>query len=61
MPALMLQRPCLRGFLSVPTLQRGNADRKLQRHREWHRPLAGWRSFLCLPKEKNQKKGQPCR
>ena len=26
-----------------------------------HRPPAGWRSFLCLPKEKNQKKGQPCR
>ncbi len=52
-----------RGILRaiVPTLQRGNGVVTLQRHQEWHRPLAGRRSFLCLPKEKNQKKGQPCR
>ena len=33
----------------------------LQRHPDSIDPLAGRRSFLCLPKEKNQKKGQPCR
>ena len=47
--------------LIVRTLQRENDVLTLQRHRKWHRPPAGRRSFLCLPKEKNQKKGQPCR
>ena len=50
MPAMMLQRPCLRRFLIVPTLQR---------HQDGVDPLPGGVLFFACPKKRTKRKGSP--
>ena len=50
MPAMMLQRPCLRRFLIVPTLQR---------HQDGLDPSPGGVLFFACPKKRTKRKGRP--
>ena len=59
MPAMMLQRPCLRRIFIVPTLQRGNGVVTLQRHPDGLVPSPGGVLFFACPKKRTKRKGSP--
>ena len=59
MPAMMLQRTCIRRILIVPTLQRGNRVVTLQRHQDGLAPSPGGVLFFACPKKRTKRKGSP--
>ena len=59
MPAMMLQRPCLRRIFIVPNLQRGNIDQDAPASPGWHRPSPGGVLFFACPKKRTKRKGSP--
>ena len=59
MPAMMLQRTCIRRILIVPTLQRGNDVLTLQRHPDGIAPSPGGVLFFACPKKRTKRKGSP--
>ena len=59
MPAMMLQRPCLRRIFIVPTLQRGNAHPDAPASPNRQHPSPGGVLFFACPKKRTKRKGSP--